>query len=96
MKKNGDTKSKKKVVYKAEPWGEDAPIIGEFVTDLLPPHVLKKAKIRVMHARDEVALELKDDKKLQQQAKKVGLSPEALMGAIIRDYLHGKLVQIER
>ena len=96
MKKNGKTKGRK-VVYEENPWGDDEPILGKIVKDFLPPpHILKKAKIIITRNPDTISLELKDEKRLEKQAKKVGITPEALISAVIRDYLHGHLVSARK
>ena len=96
MRKNGKQKIKDKVMYEDSPWGDDDPVIGEFITDLLPPaHVMKKAKVRYIRESDEVSLPLRasDSVLLHQKAKRIGLTPQAFIVGIIHDFLRGNLVR---
>lgn len=96
MKKSKKTKPTK-ISYHENPWGADAPVIGARVDDFLPsPKQLKAAKVRIVRDAKEVALQPEDNQRLKRQAEKVGISPEALMSAIVHDYLRGRLVPVNR
>ena len=86
-----------RVKYEVNPWGDDEPIIGKRVKDFLPsPEALKNAKVRIIHQKNELSLEIKDHQKLKQRAAKIGISEEALMSAILSDYARGKLVPADK
>lgn len=90
MKKN--KKILDKVIYEESPWGDDDPVLGKPIKNLLPPaHVLKKAKVRYINESDDLWPVLKptEVKTFRKRARKAGLTPRGLITAIVHDYLHG-------
>ena len=89
-----------KVKYEDDPWGKGVGT-GKIVKNFLPPpSVLKNAKIRyVEDDTDDMGIFLPVPKKdlagIKSKAKKIGLSPEALVIGVLHDFLNGKLVRLE-
>jgi hypothetical protein len=85
-----------KVKYEENPWGKGVST-GVVVKNFLPsPAVLKNAKVRYIED-DGIFLPVakKDLVNIKSKAKKIGLSPEALLVGVLHDFLNGKLVRAE-
>lgn len=75
--------------YEDEPWGDDAPLLGRTVSDLLPPpNQMVHSVFRIQEGDQELFMFPKDDLlALSDIASRKQMKPEVLLAALIQDYI---------